>query len=139
MKVIICEHHPNDNRIKIDSSGTIQTLTSRMGTGGGNVPIVIFIKSRRAQNAEDYETWKTSEVANTLNTFDGGDVRATTLIVNENEMPDPYNNNFYVRRLTPLECERLQGFPDGWTNIGEWIDSKGKKRKTADSARYKAL
>lgn len=44
-----------------------------------------------------------------------------------------------VRRLTPLECERLQGFPDGWTDIGEWTDSKGKKRKTSDTARYKAL
>lgn len=44
-----------------------------------------------------------------------------------------------VRRLTPLECERLQGFPDGWTNIGEWIDSKGKKHKDTDSPRYKAL
>lgn len=44
-----------------------------------------------------------------------------------------------VRRLTPLECERLQGFPDGWTDIGEWIDSKGKKHDSNDSARYKAL
>lgn len=44
-----------------------------------------------------------------------------------------------VRRLTPLECERLQGFPDGWTDIGDWVDSKGKKRQTTDSARYKAL
>lgn len=73
--------------------------------------------------------------------------------------------NFIVRRLTPLECERLQGFPDGWTQIGEvvdykrhqefnsdgtladewveaiyeYIDCHGKKRKTSDSARYKAL
>ena len=44
-----------------------------------------------------------------------------------------------VRRLTPLECERLQGFPDNWTNIGDWTDSKGKKHKAADSPRYKAL
>lgn len=44
-----------------------------------------------------------------------------------------------VRRLTPLECERLQGFPDGWTDIGDWVDSKGKKHKAADSPRYKAL
>ena len=44
-----------------------------------------------------------------------------------------------VRRLTPLECERLQGYPDGWTDIGEWTDSKGKKHKPADSPRYKAL
>ena len=44
-----------------------------------------------------------------------------------------------VRRLTPLECERLQGYPDNYTDIGEWVDSKGKTRKTTDSARYKAL
>ncbi len=44
-----------------------------------------------------------------------------------------------VRRLTPTECERLQGFPDGWTDIGEWTDSKGKKRKPSDTPRYKAL
>ena len=47
--------------------------------------------------------------------------------------------NMAVRRLTPLECERLQGFPDGWTNIGRWNSSKGKRRNTTDSARYKAL
>lgn len=54
-----------------------------------------------------------------------------------------------VRRLTPMECERLQGYPDGWTDIGEWYDSQtgegywfdslGKRHKTADSPRYKAL
>ena len=45
-----------------------------------------------------------------------------------------------VRRLTPLECERLQGYPDGWTDIGPWTDSTGKLHKeSADSARYKAL
>jgi site-specific DNA-cytosine methylase len=44
-----------------------------------------------------------------------------------------------VRRLTPLECERLQGYPDGWTDIGEWVDSNGKRHQTTDSARYKAL
>ena len=44
-----------------------------------------------------------------------------------------------ARRLTPLECERLQGFPDGWTDIGEWVDSKGKKHKPTDTPRYKAL
>lgn len=46
---------------------------------------------------------------------------------------------YIVRRLTPLECERLQGYPDGWTDIGEWVDSKGKKHKEADSPRFKAL
>lgn len=45
----------------------------------------------------------------------------------------------YVRRITPLEEERLQGYPDGWTDIGEWIDSKGRTHKPADTPRYKAL
>ena len=48
-----------------------------------------------------------------------------------------------VRRLTPLECERLQGYPDGWTDIGPWekVDKRGKAKiiPCADSVRYKAL
>lgn len=45
-----------------------------------------------------------------------------------------------VRRLTPSECEILQGFPKNWTDIGAWTDSKGKLHKeSSDSARYKAL
>ena len=51
----------------------------------------------------------------------------------------PVKTHYIVRRLTPLECERLQGFPDGWTDIGEWVDTNGKKRQTSDAARYKAL
>lgn len=47
--------------------------------------------------------------------------------------------NMVVRRLTPMECERLQGFPDGWVDIGDWTDEKGKKHKDADSPKYKAL
>lgn len=56
-------------------------------------------------------------------------------------------NKTIVRRLTPLECTRLQGFPDGWVDIGEpdekgdyyYTDSTGKRRKVTDSAKYKAL
>lgn len=59
-------------------------------------------------------------------------------------MPDKENyngltNGAAVRRLTPLECERLQGFPDGWTDIGDWTDSVGRIHKESDSPRYKAL
>ena len=43
--------------------------------------------------------------------------------------PDRSGQINLIRRLTPLECERLQGFPDGWTNIPS----------ASDSARYKAL
>lgn len=47
---------------------------------------------------------------------------------------------YIVRRLTPTECERLQNFPDGWTDIGDWVDENGKKHKgDSDSPRYKAL
>jgi len=63
----------------------------------------------------------------------GGGNNMPYVLESENEMES------IVRRLTPLECERLQGYPDGWTDIGEWIDSKGKKHKDADSPRYKAL
>lgn len=48
-------------------------------------------------------------------------------------------SNMVVRRLTPLECTRLQGYPDGWVDIGDWTDEKGKKHKDADSPKYKAL
>ena len=44
-----------------------------------------------------------------------------------------------IYRLSPLEVERLQGYPDNWSDVGDWIDSKGHKRKSADSQRYKAL
>lgn len=45
-----------------------------------------------------------------------------------------------VRRMMPLECERLQGYPDGWTDIGAWTDTKGKVHpECTDSNRYKAL
>ena len=50
-----------------------------------------------------------------------------------------YNVETVVRRLTPTECSRLQGFPDGWCDIGEYTDVKGKTKQTSDSAKYKAL
>lgn len=60
---------------------------------------------------------------------------------------DAMEQKTIVRRLSELECERLQGFPDNWTLIGEpdengdywWTDSTGKRRKVTSSARYKAL
>ena len=71
------------------------------------------------------------DVNGTLQAKDGG---GTSLNLN-----NVIRQNYTVRRLTPLECERLQGYPDGWTDIGEWTDSNGKKRHTSDSSRYKAL
>lgn len=151
------ENHPADSRVDIDDSGKVQTLTSRMGTGGGNVPMVMESKGFEMQAFRQY---KDSGCACSLKARDYKD--ATNLVValvdcrNATELPEQnitlqsaccHNLNsgnvvrvkHIVRRLTPLECERLQGFPDGWTDIGEWVDSKGKKHKEADSPRYKAL
>ena len=95
------------------------------------------------------EVWREYEVCPTLNAFDNGDSRATTIIFYGNRVADirlqddkintlqarmgtggnnmPMVATSQVRRLTPLECERLQGFPDGWT--------EGQ----ADTHRYKQM
>ena len=130
----VVENHPADSRVNVDEGGVVQTLTSRMGTGGGNVPLVMtFVKQKRATSETDFETWKEGGIANTLNLFDQGDIRATNVVI------QTHKPHYIVRRLTPMECERLQGYPDGWTDIGEYTDTNGKKHKTSDAARYKAL
>jgi hypothetical protein len=213
------ENHPADSRVDIDDSGKVQTLTSRMGTGGGNVPMVmepvtlepgiaaregghiyegvsgtlrakagdnqmavahpICIEgngSRPSHKGDGYaetdtmytlntterhavvygispyhsNAWKSdnphsgvyeADKSKTLDALQCGypgcnqDGIAPTLVA---KGPHAVQVRYIVRRLTPLECERLQGYPDGWTDIGEWIDSKGKKHKEADSPRYKA-
>ena len=100
---------------------------------------------------------RTGEVANTLDAADRHAVtycmttgtytqvlkeQSPTLMARDYKGPPVVNETepeYVVRRLTPTECERLQGFPDGWTDIGDYIDSKGKKKHTADTARYRAL
>lgn len=102
----------------------------------------------------------TEDVSYTLNTIDrpavafctdvgmftSAEGKATSLLARQYKDPPLVSYNDYtdrchyiVRRLTPLECERLQGYPDGWTDIGDWTDSKGKLHKAADAPRYKAL
>lgn len=67
-----------------------------------------------------------------------GDVASSCKQRDYKDGTDLIVEHMVVRRLTPMECERLQGYPDGWTDIGEWRDSKGKLRDSADSPRYKA-
>lgn len=148
----ICEHaiyenHGQDSRLTgpLDISPTV---AAKFGTGGNNTPLVTCRKSRRDQSADDAETWVEDETANTVNCFDVGDVRATSIVMAHgqanaeiiqdgcpaltcnHEQPILFPpNRMRVRRLTPLECERLQGFPDGWTDIPG----------ASDSGRYKAL
>lgn len=64
-----------------------------------------FTKAKRAQTNTDDESWVFGGVSPTLNAFDNGDVRATVVVIADGK----------PRRLTPKECERLQGFPDNWT------------------------
>ena len=71
--------YENSRRVAIKEVGDkTNTLQAFMGTGGNNVPLVqAFRKGRRAQSTEDYETWVDDGKANTINTFDLGDIRTT--------------------------------------------------------------
>ena len=117
------ENHPADSRVNIDDSGKAQTLTSRMGTGGGNVPMVMEAKAFAMQGFGDY---KESDVASGLKARDYKD--ATDLVAEvpvAEDGPTPTREGrghndvalrYIVRRLTPTECARLQGFPDDWAH-----------------------
>jgi DNA (cytosine-5)-methyltransferase 1 len=150
----------------IVEDGICPTLTARMGTGGNRVNAVMEPVGYEMQAFGKY---KNSGCASSLKARDYKDatdlvVSGDPICIDraffnqgQNALYEPqcYEDGtvptlvakgpaavsvkHIVRRLTPLECERLQGFPDGWTDIGEWIDSKGKKHKEADSPRYKAL
>lgn len=129
------------------------SLQARMGTGGNQVPLTY-----QMQGFGDY---RAGEVASSCkqrdfkdstdlvcavdcrNFREGGETNGTLQSKSNGgisyNLQNTVRTGMIVRRLTPMECERLQGFPDGWTDIGEWMDSKGKRHKAADSPRYKAL
>lgn len=126
---IVFESHSQDARYT-QQGNTSPACTAQWGTGGNNMPLVAEKKAFAMQRIGEY---KESEQASTMKSRDYKD--ATDLITEK----ETKNLQWIVRRLTPVECERLQGFPDGWTDIGEWFDENGKKHKPADSPRYKAL
>ena len=97
----------------------VPALQARMGTGGNQVPLTYQMNG--------FGDYRAGEVASSCKQRDFKD--STDLAI----------TNMVVRRLTPLECTRLQGYPDGWVDIGDWTDEKGKKHKDADSPKYKAL
>jgi hypothetical protein len=133
------------NDVRVYEDGIVPTVISRYGTGGGNVPMVFPIDDARelekhqngtgigAEGAPAYtldrqqapavvyepksafeENWAESEVKNALR-------------ANASKSSHAVTTESVVRRLTPVECERLQGFPDNWTD-GQ-----------ADSNRYKQM
>lgn len=65
-----------------------------------------WVKTRRAMSTEDFEKWVEGEVVPVLNVFDNATSTRAVVVVKD---------DLVLRRLTPLECERLQGFPDAWT------------------------
>lgn len=88
---------------------------------------------RKTFNEQSFSNYKESDKCSTLKAKAGNIGNGSECLIAEKAI------RWIVRRLTPVECERLQGFPDNYTNIGDWTDSKGKKHKYADSPRYKAL
>ena len=152
---LVHENHGIDARIQ--ESGEISpTVTARYGTGGGNTPLiqesdvycivgnVIDRQPENGGNGAGYQQdlsytltamdrhavyarqrvdeFKDDDIASTQSARQSKD--ATDLVME----PDRQYAQL-IRRLTPLECERLQGFLDDWTNIPG----------ASDSARYRAL
>lgn len=132
----------------------VPALQARMGTGGNQVPLTFqmngFGDYRAAEVASsckqrDFKdgTDLVCSSVDCRNFREGGEVNGTLQAKESGGQSLNLNNtvrqNMVVRRLTPMECERLQGFPDHWTDIGEWTDGNGKRHKPSDSPRYKAL
>lgn len=102
-----------DEVVRTVTGGKTQTLNARMGTGGNQVPIIYA--------RPPYADLKQDETAVTLRASGGCNGGGS-----ENLVADKL-----LRRLTPLECERLQGLPDNWTLIDD--------KSCSDNARYKAI
>ena len=153
---LVYENHGIDSRYT-GPHKVAPTMSARYGTGGNNVPLVEQdsnaiciagnIVDRQPQNGgnglgcqddlaytltatdrhavfsrQRVDAFRQNNVASTQSARQYKD--ATDLICQQAEA-----YAYLIRRLTPLECERLQGFPDGWTDIPD----------ASDSARYKAL
>ena len=131
-----------------DCGGISPSLQARMGTDGNQVPCTFSM-----QGFGDY---KESEIVSSCKQRDSKD--ATDLVISIDDEKNAYIDQFgtvkahasggtqqyvmermVVRRITPLECTRLQGYPDGWVGIGDWTDEKGRVHKEADAPKYKAL
>lgn len=105
----VYEMHGQDSRVR-DLGDVCSTVTSKYGTGGGNVPVTLAFDGYNQTLSDTCQTIRSDK-------SDGDHVGMVMQAMQ-------------VRRLTPVECERLQGFPDNYTNI---------KDKCPDGPRYKAL
>lgn len=159
---IVFESHSQDARYT-QQGDTSPACTAQWGTGGNNMPLVAFAQNQRdevrdlhgvagalaAETGMKQQTYIAQSALtpwgqpSAASVFRGGAFPALSARehVGQNQQAVLHKTPLrcIVRRMTPTECERLQGFPDGWTDIGEWVDAKGKRHKPADSPRYKAL
>lgn len=128
--------------IRERNDGTVQTLNNRMGTGGNQVPLIYTfnrdasIKNNMPIYEDKTSTLKPSTRLAVAYAIDCRNSRLSQISMtlqakNQGGYSLNYQNPIivkdYVRRLTPLECERLQGLPDNWTEGG------------SDTARYRAI
>ena len=106
------------------------TLSARAGTGGNNLPLV---EQRDAAHGSPSEKDGILYARQRVDVFHDNDVASTESARQYKDATDlvcqQADSRRLIRRLTPLECERLQGFPDGWTALSD----------ASDSARYRAL
>ena len=127
---IVFESHSQDARYT-QQGDTSPSCTAQWGTGGNNMPLVVK-NSLTPWETQSRRIYFENGKSPTLSSRENSGQNQQTVLQRT-------SSAWIVRRLTPTECERLQGYPDGWTDIGEWVDSKGKRHKPADSPRYKAL
>jgi DNA (cytosine-5)-methyltransferase 1 len=130
------------NDVRVYEDGIVPTVISRYGTGGGNVPMVFghtqgidvqasetaspTLRANGSGGAVVYPIDDAREIEKHQNGTGIGDENAPAYTLDRQQVPGVVNESV-VRRLTPMECERLQGFPDNWTD-GQ-----------ADSNRYKQM
>ena len=136
-----------------DCGGISPSLQARMGTGGNQIPCTFsmqgfgyYREGDVASSCKQRDFKDGTDLVSAVdcrNFRDGGEINGTLQEKESGGQSLKLNNtvrqNMVVRRLTPLECTRLQGFPDGWVDIGEWTDEKGRVHKEADAPKYKAL
>ena len=136
-----------------DCGEIVPSLQARMGTGGNQIPLTCqmqgfgdYCEGEVASSCKQRDFKDSTDLVCAVdcrNFREGGETNGTLQAKSNGGISYNLQNTgrtgMIVRRLTPMEYERLQGYPDGWTDIGEWMDSKGKRHKDADSHRYKAL
>lgn len=136
-----------------DCGEVAPSLQARMGTGGNQIPLTYqmqgfgdYREGEVASSCKQRDFKDSTDLVCAIdcrNFREGGETNGALQAKSNGgtsyNLQNTVRTGMIVRRLTPMECERLQGYPDGWTDIGEWMDSKGKRHKDADSPRYKAL